>query len=224
MSVREAYDRWAAQYDDNRNRTRDLNMQCLRRADLPLPGARVFEAGCGTGLNTEFLAGQGARVVAMDFSEAMLERARARVGHADVRFEVGDITQPWPAEDASCDLVVVTLVLEHVEDLAPVFAQARRVLAEGGRLYIAEYHPYRQLAGGQARFTPDGSDQEQFVPAWRHSVSEFVTAAIRAGFKPQRIGEPGFEDDEVPRLLQLWLVRRKVDNTGTNIDNRMNSD
>jgi ubiquinone/menaquinone biosynthesis C-methylase UbiE len=134
MSVREAYNRWAEQYDDNRNRTRDLNMQCLRRADLPLAGARVFEAGCGTGLNTEFMVGQGARVVAMDFSEAMLERARARVGHADVRFEVGDITRRWPAEDASCDLVVVTLVLEHVEDLAPVFAQARRVLAEGGLL------------------------------------------------------------------------------------------
>jgi len=70
MSVRDAYDRWAVQYDDNRNRTRDLNMQCLRRANLPLAGARVFEAGCGTGLNTEFLAGQGARVTAMDFSES----------------------------------------------------------------------------------------------------------------------------------------------------------
>ena len=208
MSVQEAYDRWAEQYDDNRNRTRDLNMHSLRQADLPLAGARVFEAGCGTGLNTEFLAGQGGRVVAMDFSEAMLERARARVGHADVRFEVGDVTRRWPAEDASCDLVVITLVLEHVEDLAPVFAQARRVLRKGGLLYIAELHPYRQLAGGQARFTPEGSDQEQLVPAWRHSVSEFVTAAIQAGFELQRMAEPGFEDDDVPRLLQLWLVRR----------------
>jgi malonyl-CoA O-methyltransferase len=207
MSVREAYDRWAAQYDDNRNRTRDLNMQCLRRADLPLAGARVFEAGCGTGLNTEYLAGQGAQVVAMDFSEAMLKRARSRVGHAEVRFEVGDITRRWPAEDASYDLVIITLVLEHVEDLAPVFDQARRVLRKGGLLYIAELHPYRQLAGRQARFTPDGSNQEQLVPAWRHSVSEFVTAAMRAGFELQRMAEPGLEDDEVPRLLQLWLAR-----------------
>lgn len=206
MSVQDAFDRWAEQYDDNRNRNRDLNMQCLRRADLPLPGARVFEAGCGTGLNTEFLAGQGARVVAMDFSQAMLERARGRLGQSTVRFESGDITQRWPAEDASCDLVVITLVLEHVEDLAPVFAQARRVLGEGGLLYIAELHPYRQLAGGQARFTPDGSDQEQLVPAWRHSVSEFVAATMRAGFELQRMAEPGFENDEVPRLLQLWLV------------------
>lgn len=206
MSVQDAYDRWAEQYDDNHNRTRDLNRQCLRRADLSLAGARVLEAGCGTGLNTEFLAGQGAQVVAMDFSEAMLERARARVGKADVRFEVGDVTHPWPAEDESCDLVVITLVLEHVQDLAPVFAQARRVLRKGGLLYIAELHPYRQLAGGQARFTPEGSDREQLVPAWKHSISEFLSEAMRVGFELQRMAEPGFEDDEVPRLLQLWLM------------------
>lgn len=52
MSVQKAYDRWAEQYDDNHNRTRDLNRRCLRQADLPLAGARVFEAGCGTGLET----------------------------------------------------------------------------------------------------------------------------------------------------------------------------
>lgn len=205
MSVQEAYNRWAEQYDDNDNRTRDLNMQCLRRAGLPLAGARVFEAGCGTGLNTEYLAGQGAQVVAMDFSAAMLERARARVGQSSVQFEVGDVTQRWPAGEDSCDLVVITLVLEHVEDLGPVFTQARRVLRKGGLLYIGELHPYRQLAGGQARFTPEGSEREQLVPAWKHSISEFVSEALRAGFELRRMAEPAFEDDEVSRLLQLWL-------------------
>lgn len=207
MSVQEAYNRWAAQYDDNDNRTRDLNVQCLRRGGLPLVGARVFEAGCGTGLNTEFLAGQGAQVLAMDFSEAMLQKARERVARSSVRFKVGDITHRWPAEDDSCDLVIITLVLEHVEDFGPVFTQARRVLCGGGLLYIAELHPYRQLAGGQARFTPDGSYREEIVPAWKHSVSEFVMAATQAGFELQRMAEPGFEDDQVPRLLQLWLGR-----------------
>lgn len=206
MSVRRAYERWADQYDDNDNRTRDLNMQCLRRAGLPLAGARVFEAGCGTGLNTEFLASRAEQVMAMDFSEAMLERATARIGQPSVRFEVGDVTQRWPADDGSCDLVVITLVLEHVEDLGPVFTQAQRVLRSGGLLYIAELHPYRQLAGGQARFTPEGSDREEFVPAWKHSISEFVCEALQAGFELQRMAEPAFDDDQVPRLLQLWLA------------------
>lgn len=205
MSIRQAYDRWAGQYDDNDNRTRDLNMQCLRRASLPLAGARVFEAGCGTGLNTEYLAAQAGQVVAMDFSEAMLERARQRVEQPTVRFGVGDVTQRWPADDSACNLIVITLVLEHVEPLGPVFEQARRVLSDGGLLYIAELHPYRQLAGRQARFTPEGSETEELVPAWKHSVSEYVSEGLRAGFGLQRIAEPGHENDEVPRLLQLWL-------------------
>lgn len=205
MNVRQAYDRWADQYDDNANRTRDLNRQCLRRADLPLAGARVFEAGCGTGLNTEYLAAQALQLVAMDFSEAMLERARDRVDSAAVRFEAGDITQQWPAADAAFDVVVITLVLEHVEQLGPVFEQARRVLTVGGLLYIAELHPYRQLAGGQARFTPEGGGREELVPAWQHTVSEFVSEAQQKGFRLQRMDEPSFDDDQEPRLLQLWL-------------------
>lgn len=205
MKVRQAYDRWAGQYDDNDNRTRDLNMQCLRRAELPLAGARVFEAGCGTGLNTEYLAKHTERVVAMDFSEAMLERARQRVGQSNVRFEVGDVTHRWPADDASCDLVVITLVLEHVEFLTSVYEQARRVLRDGGLLYIAELHPYRQLVGGQARFTPEGCDHEELVAAWKHPVSEYISEGLQSGFVLQRIAEPAAEGDEVPRLLQLWL-------------------
>lgn len=83
--------------------------------------------------------------------------------------------------------------------------QARRVLAVGGLLYIAEPHPYRQLAGGQARFTPKGGGHEELVPAWQHTVSEFVSEALQKGFRLQRMDEPSADDDQVPRLLQLWL-------------------
>jgi SAM-dependent methyltransferase len=46
------------------------------------PGFRVLEIGCGTGLDTVFLAGLGARVVACDPSEEMLMRTRRRVASA----------------------------------------------------------------------------------------------------------------------------------------------
>ncbi|NBB92802.1 MAG: methyltransferase domain-containing protein [Gammaproteobacteria bacterium] len=205
MGVKEAYDRWARLYDDNDNRTRDLNRQCLRQAGLPLTGGRVFEAGCGTGLNTEYLAGHADHVVAMDFSEGMLERARRRVESSSVRFESGDITQAWPVEDASCDLVVITLVLEHIDNLGRVLAQARRVLNGNGLLYVAELHPYRQLIGKQARFTPEGSEREELVPTWRHSISEYVSSAMGVGLVLRGMAEPRAEGDEVPRLLQLWM-------------------
>jgi ubiquinone/menaquinone biosynthesis C-methylase UbiE len=208
VTVKEGYDLWAGQYDDNDNLTRDLNMQRLRQADLPLSGARVFEAGCGTGLNTEFLAAHADQVIAMDFSEAMLDRARERTSDYPVRFEIGDVTRPWPATESSCDIVVITLVLEHVERLGPVFAQASRVLTDGGLLYIAELHPYRQFAGRQARFTPQGSDREVKVPAWTHTFSEYVSTALEAGFQLLRIEEIGDKPEQLPRLLQLWFQIR----------------
>lgn len=204
VSVESGYDQWALSYDHDVNRTRDLNCRTLREADLPIPGRRVFDAGCGTGLNTEFLAEHAQQVVAMDFSTGMLEQARQRIDSSRVDLIEGNLLEPWPAKSGSQDLVVITLVLEHVERLEPVFAEARRVLAEGGTLYVSELHPYRQLRGRQARFTPVGADQETLVPAWRHAVSDFVNALHGAGFRLQRMAEPGDGEDQAPRLLQLW--------------------
>jgi SAM-dependent methyltransferase len=50
-----------------------------------LPGETVLEIACGSGLLAERMLAAGARVVAFDFSEAMVERARARAPKADVR-------------------------------------------------------------------------------------------------------------------------------------------
>ncbi|HEY3041826.1 MAG TPA: hypothetical protein VGJ66_24050 [Pyrinomonadaceae bacterium] len=50
-----AYNEWAETYDTDKNATRDLAAQVLRRADLTLAGRRVIEVGCGTGRNTEWL-------------------------------------------------------------------------------------------------------------------------------------------------------------------------
>ena len=67
--IAEAYDRWAATYDADKNATRDLDAIVVRKAPLALEGREVLELGCGTGKNTSYLAEHAARVVAMDFSE-----------------------------------------------------------------------------------------------------------------------------------------------------------
>lgn len=154
IPTRDAYEHWARTYDTAENRTRDLDALVLRGTELPLSGARVIEFGAGTGKNTEYLAENAASVLALDFSPAMLERARARGLGEHVTFAEQDITQPWPAGDASADLVVGNLVLEHVEDLSPVYAEIGRVLKPGGILFISELHPDRQARGSQARVRP----------------------------------------------------------------------
>jgi malonyl-CoA O-methyltransferase len=206
--IARAYDRWSATYDEDTNRTRDLDAAVLRRTDLPLQGRTVLELGCGTGKNTRWLAEHAASVLALDFSPGMLARARDAVRRPNVQFAQQDIRERWHVADGSVDVVVGNLVLEHIDDLAPVYANAARVLRGSGALYLCELHPYRQLRGGQAHFTDAESGETVHVPAHVHTVSEFVNSGLDAGLRLERVGEwhdEGAPTETPPRLLTLTL-------------------
>ena len=223
-SVESLYDSWSASYDADPNRTRDLAYRVLRGAGLELAGRQVLELGCGTGGNTGWLAEQARGVLALDFSEGMLAVARERVapqagrdGAADapahrtapVHFLRHDIRQPLPVRHAAVDLVLILLVLEHVARVAPVIAECARVLRPGGELFVCEYHPYRQLRGGQARFS-SGADEEVRIPAFLHMAEEFVNGCVAAGLRIEGLGEwwdEGAEPGTLPRVLSLQAVR-----------------
>lgn len=204
-----AYNEWAETYDTNQNRTRDLAGEVLRQVDLDLAGRNVIEVGCGTGRNTEWLARSQAgssNIVALDFSEAMLARARARVADRRVRFIQHDVRTPWPVADASADVVIAILVLEHVEHLEPVFAEAARTLRTGGEIFVCELHPARQLLGKQAEFTNARTGEHKLVKAFVHETVDYLKAGISSGFELVNKGEWRDADtgaDTPPRLLSL---------------------
>lgn len=206
----DAYDRWSASYDADRNPTRDLDAAVLRQSNLPVDGARVLEIGCGTGKNTVWLATQALTVTAMDFSAGMLARARQRVVSDHVQFVEHDIQTPWPQASVAFDVIVGNLVLEHVEHLAPVFSEASRVLRPGGTLQLCELHPFRQWRGGQAHFTADDSGEIVRVPAFTHTVSDYVNGGATAGLVLVHLGEwseDGTESGALPRLLSVRFVK-----------------
>jgi len=201
LDVRSGYDLWAPGYDQAPNRTRDAAMARFRTWTDRFRNARVLELGCGTGLNTEHLADHARAVVALDFSEAMLERAKSRLHGRGVEFLSRDLALGLPFADANFDVVVETLVLEHLPELGPLFAEAARVLRPGGRLLLAELHPYRQLLGRQARIeTADG--EATLIRAFTRSVSDFVGAGLGAGFTLKAMTED-FDPSGEPRLLGL---------------------
>ena len=202
-SVQDAYDAWASQYDRDDNATRDLNAEVLREQTFFSTDDDVLEIGCGTGLNTQWLAARAGQVVAVDFSEAMLEKARTRLEETDVILRPLDVTEPWSFEGRQFDSVVSTLVLEHVERLGHVFREARRVLRPGGHLYLSELHPYRQLGGTQANFDHEASGENVTIDAFSHPVSEFVNEGLDAGFAVREMGEWYGADDDGPRLLSI---------------------
>lgn len=210
ISVAEAYDRWAATYDEDPNRTRELAGEVLRAQGLELTGRRVVEVGCGTGRNTAWLAARAASVVGLDVSEGMLARARAHVAAPGVRFVRHDIREPWPLADGSAELVVAMLVLEHVDALAPVLEQAARVLTAGGACFLCELHPARQMLGKQARFATEPGGTVEPITAFAHDVSDYVNGALSAGFTLEHLGEwrdRGVSFQTPPRLLSARLRR-----------------
>ncbi|HET9954829.1 MAG TPA: class I SAM-dependent methyltransferase [Polyangiaceae bacterium] len=215
VPVRIAYEAWAAGYDDDENVTRDLDAEVLRSAGLPLRGASVVEIGAGTGKNTAFLAEQASEVIALDLTPPMLERARQRCPAPHVRFIEHDIREPWPVSTGRANVVVGNLVLEHIENLTPIFSEAARVLSPQGSLYLCELHPYRQLRGTTARFQNDGESVR--VEAYLHMTADYVMAARAAGFELVSMAEPnelGSPELALPRLLQLtWVKAQRADTT-----------
>ncbi len=179
-SVREGYDRWATVYDHDRNPLLALEEPAVQAAVGDVAGRTVLDLGCGTGRHALWMAAAGAKVTALDFSEAMLEAARRKPHAEKVRFLVHDLHDPLPL-DASFDVVVSGLVLEHLDDLGAFFGQVHRVLAPGGVAVISAMHPAMFLRGSQARFTDPASGQIVQPGSIAHTIGEMVMAAARSG-------------------------------------------
>jgi 2-polyprenyl-3-methyl-5-hydroxy-6-metoxy-1,4-benzoquinol methylase len=164
--------------------------------------------GCGTGKNTSWLVQKGAQITAVDFSEEMLAKARTKIQSEGVQFVQADLTQDWHFINGKYEVVTFSLVLEHIEGLAPVLQKAADALVTGGFVYIGELHPVKQYSGSKARFeTAEGT---QAVPCYTHHVSDFIHAGKKAGLQLAELREyfDGEDRTTAPRILALLL--RKV--------------
>lgn len=102
-------------------------------------GGVCIEVGCGPGRMTGALAERFDRVVAVDVSPAMLERARAAVSAPNVEFRAVSGERIDGVPDASADVVVCYLVLQHLPRRAFVeryFREFARVLRPGGEAFV----------------------------------------------------------------------------------------
>ena len=107
------------------------------------PGSVVLDLGCGAGTDLLIAAqmtGPGGRVIGIDMTSAMLERARASAAEMGLtNVEVHEsLIESLPLESASVDLVISNGVIDLVPDKDAVFDEIDRVLRPGGRLQIAD--------------------------------------------------------------------------------------
>ncbi|MFD2248453.1 class I SAM-dependent methyltransferase [Pontibacter ruber] len=207
MKPRQAYNIWASQYDTSDNKTRDLEGVALRTVLADIPFTSCLEIGCGTGKNTQWLVERAKHVTAIDLSEEMLAKARAKVISDHVQFLQADITRNWSFRNQQYDLVSFSLVLEHIENLDHIFDETSRALVSGGYAYIGELHPFKQYTGSKARF--DTAEGLHIVECYTHNVSDFTQAAKQHGLTLVDINEH-FDDNDrtsIPRILTLLLKK-----------------
>lgn len=105
----------------------------------PAPGQRVLDLGCGCGMDVLVaarLVGPGGRAVGIDLTPEMLAVARA-AADASAWWVEGSV-EALPFADGAFDVVVSNGALNLVPDKAAAFAEARRVLAPGGTLAVAD--------------------------------------------------------------------------------------
>lgn len=101
------------------------------RRHLPA-GARILEAGCGTGIWVRRLQSSGYRVLGLDYARRTLERAKSIA--PGLELAGGDLRR-LPLADGSIQAHVSFGVLEHsVDGPGPLLSEARRVLARDGVL------------------------------------------------------------------------------------------
>lgn len=207
MKINEAYNLWAATYDGMANRTRDLDNYVTEDWLEGKHFDTILEAGCGTGKNTPIYAAHADRVLAVDFSEGMLQLAQQKVAVPNVSFQQADFTRPWDFTDSLFDLVCCNLVLEHISNLEHIFLQVQSKLKPGGLFFLCELHPYKQYLGGQANF--HHNNETVHVAAFTHHISEYFSAAKAAGLQCVELGEYFLDEGgrEVPRLLKMVFIK-----------------
>lgn len=156
----------------------------------PAPGETVLDLGSGAGFDC-FLAaervGPGGRVIGVDMTPEMVERARANAlegGYGNVEFRLGEI-EALPVGDGVADVVISNCVLNLSADRPRVLREVMRVLRPGGRVMISDLV--------SERAAPDfvAASPESLTGCLPVQVAEYEADLAAAGFAGVSV-QPGW--------------------------------
>lgn len=126
-----------------------MHVASYRWAAPFVAGRRVLDDGCGSGYGSAELARVARSVDAVDASREAVAHAASRFQSANLRFRCIDPELALPFDDGAFDVVVSFQVIEHVGNDDRYIAEARRVLAPGGRLLLITPNRAHRLLPGQ---------------------------------------------------------------------------
>jgi 2-polyprenyl-6-hydroxyphenyl methylase/3-demethylubiquinone-9 3-methyltransferase len=191
------FDRIAASWWDPDGESRplhDLNPARLAYITerVELKGLKVVDVGCGGGILSESLAGQGAIVTGIDIAAKALAVAKLHLHESGCRVDYQNVTaESWAGQHPSSAGVVTCMeMLEHVPDPASVVAACAEMLDTGGHLFMSTLNRNAMsftvaILGGEhiTRIIPKGTHQyDRFI-----KPSELCQWLRAAGMKVEEI-------------------------------------
>lgn len=150
---------------------------------------RILDVGCGTGVETRYLADRGYEVVGVDFSAPAIERARDRTDSSTASFLVGDALE-LPNLDLGLFDTVLDCGMFHTLDAEdrPTYTQAiSSVLAPIGRAVCLEFGAEAPSDWGPTRISATDF-REAFADGWRLDVIDPVPFETQQGVVPGILG------------------------------------
>lgn len=191
VDVRSGYGEWVDTYEQTVQDAMDIELlEGLER--VPWSGAAA-DLGCGTGRTGAWLNGRGvAAIDGVDITPEMLELAEARGVYR--RLVEADVTATGLGA-GEYDLVVTSLVDEHLARLEPLYAEAFRLARPGGTYTLVGYHPHFIMAAGMPTHFDSASGEPIAIETHVHMLSAHVSAGLEAGFALTEMKERLIDDD-----------------------------
>jgi ubiquinone/menaquinone biosynthesis C-methylase UbiE len=144
-----------------------------RRLNLQ-SGATVLDVGTGTGVFLPFLlrvVGRSGRIVALDFAERMLRKARAKGFDRDIAYLQAEVSH-IPVRPESFDAIVCYSSFPHFPDKVKALGELRRVIKNGGKLLICHTSSrtqinaiHRQILAVENDMLPDKGEMQRILAA-----------------------------------------------------------
>jgi 2-polyprenyl-3-methyl-5-hydroxy-6-metoxy-1,4-benzoquinol methylase len=156
------------------------------------PGQRVLDIACGNGVFTRRLAALGASVVAFDFSEAFIERARARTHlHTErIEYQVLDATnreQLLALGAGGFDAAVCNMALMDMAAIEPLLGALGALLAPGGRFVFSVIHPCFNSVGS-CKIGEEEDRAGELITRLGVKVTGYITPVAQRGLG--MVGQP----------------------------------
>lgn len=199
----QAYEKMATIYEENNEKDMAYNIYYDRPGIIELLGEvknkHVLDVGCAAGFFSKWAIDQGGIVTAIDYSDAMVEKTKSLTeGLADVK--KADIAEPMPFLcDDYYDVIIASLVLHYVENMACTIHELVKKLKVGGSIVLSVHHPFMDFTYFNCedyfkteiihdQWTKSGEIIK--VSFYRRPLNQILNALSEHGLLIEKVSEP----------------------------------